>query len=351
MSIILAIVTVVIAIVSCSKNVTLARNNGDTINFRPLTAMQSKAVEKNVFTNGDKIDVHAQFDGEKYFQDNFIFSSTGFDSAKPYFWPEGMGAENPVIFNVFHNAEQGAETPGELLAFSPQSAAADQKDVLFSKLSVSSVSDATLSSGVELRFRHALSEVLVAVKNSNSNLSYDIKGVKISYLSKQGDFKTSEVVATSGDGHLPTGCWGNLSTADASKSYEQTLAADGSFDATETTALGVPWMLIPQKQTGKETPQYTSAEAGSLLDSPYVAVKMVIKNATDGTVVKGGTEGIWCCWLADFNFIPGYRYTFIIDLAEGGYHETNQNDNAGLDSVLKEQAIRFSVNCTIDSWE
>ena len=48
---------------------------------------------------------------------------------------------------------------------------------------------------------------------------------------------------------------------------------------------------------------------------------------------------------------PGYAYTYTVDLAQGGYYSTNQNDSdEDLDPVLEGAEIMF-VAVTVDGWD
>ena len=51
------------------------------------------------------------------------------------------------------------------------------------------------------------------------------------------------------------------------------------------------------------------------------------------------------------NWTRGYKYTYTIDLAGGGYEEKNGDDSdEDLDPVLENQEI-FFVYCTVDAWD
>ena len=78
---------------------------------------------------------------------------------------------------------------------------------------------------------------------------------------------------------------------------------------------------------------------------------MEIYNSADGTVVAAKQ---WCCFPIDIAWTPGYKYTYTIDLAGGGYQEKNDGsettETTDLDPVLEDAEI-FFVNCTIDAWD
>lgn len=349
-----------LALASCSQDEVLEVNRGEAIAFRTVVNGNTRATEVSAFANDDVINVYADYAGSKYFQDDFTFSATGFHSANKYYWPATVNATNAVTFSAIFNADQDADDPGKISSFAPETAAADQVDVLFAKTKVTDVTAGIKSTGVVLNFRHALSEVIVNVKNTNAAMQFDIKEVKFAYLSTQGDFDASGVddtdtKATATANHLAQSVWSNLTPAAASRTaanaYSQESEKDG-FAETTATALGDPWMLVPQTQA--KATAYTATTTDAKMNGAYIGVKMIIKNAEDEAVIAGGTDGIWCCWPAAIDWKPGYKYTYTIDLKDGGYKEGNDGEDAtettDLDPVLDGAEIFFSADCTIDDW-
>lgn len=353
-----------LALASCSQDEVLEVNRGEAIAFRTVVNGNTRATEVSAFANDDVINVYADYAGSKYFQDDFKFNTTnGFHSTNKYYWPATVSSTKAVTFSAIFNADQDADEPGKISAFAPETASADQVDVLFAKTKVEDVTAAIKSTGVVLNFRHALSEVIVKVKNSNDQMKFDIKEVKFAYLSTQGDFDASAVentntAATATENHLAQSVWSNWSPAAASRTADDAYSqasVSAAFNSTTATALGAPWMLVPQTQ-GKAT-AYTAATADAKMNGAYIGVKMVIKNATDGAVIADGAtegDGLWCCWPANVDWKPGYKYTYTIDLKDGGYKETNDGADSPevdtLDPVLDGAEIFFSASCTIDEW-
>jgi hypothetical protein len=73
---------------------------------------------------------------------------------------------------------------------------------------------------------------------------------------------------------------------------------------------------------------------------------MTIKsNANDATIVSEG----WAIWPVAFTWVPGKKYTYIVDLAGGGYSETNTDTDEDLDPILGGAEIKF-VTVTVDNW-
>ena len=79
---------------------------------------------------------------------------------------------------------------------------------------------------------------------------------------------------------------------------------------------------------------------------------MVIKNNTTAgeTVADATANDKWAMWpIGGYNWEPGKKYTYTIDLAGGGYFETNQDTDADLDPILEGAEIKFAT-VTVDGW-
>ena len=119
---------------------------------------------------------------------------------------------------------------------------------------------------------------------------------------------------------------------------------------TSATDESLNMILIPQTLTAATA--YASTTAGAKPNGSYIALKMVIKNNTDAgeTVADATADGKWAIWpIGGYNWEPGKKYTYTIDLAGGGYYETNQDTDADLDPILEGAEIKFAT-VTVDGW-
>ena len=360
-----------LAFASCSNDETVAVNNsgGNEISFRPLvtgvTRTANAAGLKSAFENGDIINVYADYNSGKYFQEDFTSNGTTFSSTNKYYWPSDVATKN-ITFTAIWGATQKANTPGNIDDFTPAAAAASQKDVLLARHTSS-----TKESPVAMNFRHALSQIYVRVKNSNPNLEVQIYGVRVGYISTQGDFnydKTSTGAVTTGAGHIDQSKWTNEAAVKSNK-YDQasTKTITGTLDvdaAPETdgddNALSsfTPWLLLPQNMVtdansyGYNTASSSASGTDPDLATSYIALEMEIRNYNGASVTGTIVSRQWCYWPITTNWNPGYKYTYMIDVAGGGYQpiDTEGNDKA-LDPVLAGAVITFNaVSCTIDAW-
>lgn len=74
-------------------------------------------------------------------------------------------------------------------------------------------------------------------------------------------------------------------------------------------------------------------------------------NGSGAYVVGAADSYVKAIWpLTAITWTPGYMYTYTVDLAGGGYYETNRDENVDLDPVLKGSEIMFAT-VTVDGWD
>lgn len=349
---ILACAATVLTLASCNRNEVVSVPEPDAINFRTQVGMATKAVSRTAFAAGDKFNVWASYDNagavSRYFLDNFKFDgSSWYSDSTPYYWPVDVDATHTLAFHAVWPETISRPSAADSFSYSVEEAAENQVDVLYAK----HVSTSRETSGVSLNFRHALSQIVVKAKNSSGTLQFDVTGIKVAFVNKAGDFKAESLAASTTDerdnGNLAQSDW---TVTDGIASAEKFFVQNG-LTATiapnaAATGLGESWILIPQAHAKAES--YTSSAENTPMNGAYLAVKMTVRNASDGTVVASER---WCCWPVALNWTPGYKYTYTIDLAGGGYEEENGGDtDEDLDPVLENQEI-FFVDCTVDAWD
>ena len=350
--------------VSCVNDETTAINQGNSIDFRTNMDGVTRAAAKTSFATNDVIDVFATFGGTKSFKEDFTKSDNGnFSSVNKHYWPSDISNTKQMVFTAFYGVAQSDETAGSLAsAFTPSATAASQTDLLFAKHTSSARETPVL-----LNFRHMLSQINVKVKNSNSNISVDITGVRIGYIKTSGTFAygVGDNTDTQNGSKIGQSAW--TPTAFTAPAEGHTYANDYKYDQTVTTKTlnGLvsdaaalegfsPWMLIPQNMTGSSTQYQNTKDGGTATDAPdlggaYIALEMEIYNWNSTTRGDKIVAKQWCYWPITTNWDPGYVYNYTINVGGGGYMPTDKNNDKNLDPVL-DTPIEFSVNCTIDAW-
>ena len=347
---------VAIMMAACSSNETIEvnENKGDLISFRPIVKGVTRAADVNT-DNLASFVVNAKKSGEEtsYF-DNGVFNKSGsvFVSESKYYWP-ASGSLDFYAYSPSGNAQvnySGYKT----FTVTPSTTIADQVDFVFAATMNKSKEDYG-ASGVTLNFRHTGAKIACYVKNSSTTLKFDVYGWKVGYICPAATFTFSDANTDgNNDGSgttLTPEQWGNRTDASIGTEYESTFSVN-QIGQSGATSLDGEMILIPQAITAASG--YASASAGSNLNGTYIAVKLKIRNNDSaGTIIAddGADGAFWAIWpIGGYNWEPGKKYTYTIDLAGGGYYETNKADTDGnLDAILEGAEIKFAT-VTVDGW-
>ena len=220
---------------------------------------------------------------------------------------------------------------------------------------------ASNSGGVTLNFRHTGAKIVCKVQNTSSSLKFGVDGWKVGYLYPNGTFVFTD---TNTDGQntgagttLSFGQWTPGGTKAYSVEYASTFTKVDIAASAAATNLSGEFILVPQTLTAATAYANSgSAAVGDKLNNTFIAVKLyALNNTTTGELIAGGgttasPTTIWAIWpIGGYNWEPGKKYTYTIDLAGCGYYETNQDANADLDPILDGAEIKF-VNVTVDEW-
>ena len=346
-----------IGLASCSSDETIASqatSESNAIGFRALTNNMTRAADADLPTNGFRVTAfQTGTTGTSYFENvDFTSNAAGnYTSAEKYYWPSA------------YNLDFYAWSPGTLstdyssISVTPGTTIASQNDLIYAtatnwgKQTGAGTNDG--SNGVTINFRHAESKVIVKLKNTNSKLFFTVKDVKIGYLDASGTF--AYTAGNSGATNPQNG--GNLSntdwTPDGSHSgvYQLADAASTSYNGA-ATQVGADMILIPQTLVAQTN--YSGTAAGDGFNGAYILVEYKAQNvnSSGAYVVGGASEYVKAIWpLTSIQWVPGYKYTYTVDLAGGGYFEKNTEDgDADLDPVLEGAEIMFAT-VTVDAWD
>lgn len=207
-----------------------------------------------------------------------------------------------------------------------------------------SLQEAVSQNGVSLNFRHAESKITVKVYNGNNMVRVYATTWEIGYLSPSATF-TYQDATTDGNNsgmQLNYANWSNWTPATAATEYfggTTNISFENFVPAANAQAIPGEMILVPQQlvpATGYDSNNPNGA---------YIGVKVRIANIDDNTVIYGGNDGAWAIWPVDTKWLPGKKYTYIIDLGDGGYKKIVPD--GPLDPVLKEVK---TINVTVDDW-
>lgn len=375
-----------LAFAACSNDEVVEVNQGEAINFRTFVGGVTRASDITT-SNLTSFKAYAIVNGTTnvYFEeDEFTRSSSTFTSTNKHYWPASA-----LDFYAYAptTSTQYTHSTTETLAFTvtPSTTISNQVDLVVANTN-SKTKDGIYNTslhygadGIPLNFRHAESKIVVRFKNGQANMKIDVQAFKIVNVAGSGTYTYTAASNTSTDGNnsaILTDQWTANTTYTAT--YTGTPAAmnqiapststplylqDGGT-ATTTVNEDLSMILIPQTTTAVGA--YTGAAVDNALEAnkSYIAVKMIIRNNdnlddgtgggtpnTKGTIIANCTgDGDWAIWPVAFDWDPGKKYIYTIDLGDGGYWEKEHvAGDTTLDPVLGGVEIKF-VSVTVDDW-
>ena len=380
----------VLALASCSNDETTAVNNSSgEISFRPLMTGVTRAVDtqfdKVSTTNQFKVTAFRTGTSTVYFS-NVAFKGDGssfwVSDGTKYYWPEGYNLDFYAYAPISSAQISPDNTDGyKKFTVTPSSTVAEQVDLVYANTNKwgKFYEDGyhNGATGVSINFRHAGAKICIKVKNSSDYLVFEVSGLKVANVDGEAIFtyntpdgQSAIDGSTDGSGTLKKEDWTNnadnqtikysttLGTYTNTVNYSQTtpvwLNSKGASLITDAANMDqdINMILIPQTTTAVPVSGgYSATTANATITTgSYLALKMVVKDRQANVIATATADNKWAIWPVAFNWEPGKIYTYTIDLAGGGYWESNiSGGDADLDPILDGAEIKF-VTVSVDSW-
>lgn len=298
--------------------------SGNEINLSPSFKTPTRVVETTLGNLGSFWVNSFQAGEDKYMNDVEYTSTDGSvwsTTAGKFFWPVAGD------LHMYCYAPKASELSGTmkidkdaqtLTDFSPNTAAADQKDFVYAKSTGSAKKNG--STGVDIVFQHALSEITVAAKNTNTAYTVKVKGVKIGNVITKGTFTFPSITDSPAS-------WSLSSDPNDVNDYvtSWTTAYELGDEASTMDAANVPFMILPQ--------QLESADKAS--EKAYIALNAEIK--MQGGVVK---HNGWVYVGIDTNWEMGKKYAYTLDFSTGAGQDENGK------TIISGSEIKLNVSVT-----
>ena len=260
--------------------------------------------------------------------DKVLYSNKGgawTTDAGKFFWPVegdlhfyGYAPEIPGAADAQGTYEITSSSQ-KLANFSPCATAAEQKDFVYAYAKGNLIDNGT--SGVDVDFKHALTEVSIAAKNDNSAYTVEVTGVKLGNIKSKGTFTFPTV------NNATPASWDLAGSGIANYETTWTNAALLGKTVSSLDASNVAFMLLPQQLATN-----TKASAGN-----YIALKVKI-------TMQGGEvlHNDWAYIGIDTNWEMGKHYTYTLDFTSGaGQTEAGKMIISGKD---------VKMNVQVDAW-
>ena len=330
-----ALASVMLATSCSSEQDTMGgRISNRSILFNPTVphATSSRAVETTI-DNLDAFKVTAFLPGADNYMENVAYTKAdGAWSTNEgnFFWPTSSEYLNFYAYAPAEPCKMATSEDADgasfsidhqfqrLENFSPNAAAAEQKDFIYAYAKGNLEENGT--DGVDIKFKHALSQITVAAKNDNKAYTVKVSGVKIGNIMSKSTFSFP---STGGDGNDAS--WTQDSQTGSYTTEWESSAVELSSDVKDFKDQGnVPFMLIPQSLTSTN-----KASEGA-----YIALKVSI--AMQGGKVlcsdKWAYVGIGGSWQM------GKRYNYTLDFSNGAGQDADGN------LIISGKGIKLSVN-------
>ncbi len=371
-----------VALVACSKDDVVEVNRvNDQITYGAVVNSATRAA--NVYCNNNlpaSFTVSAEHGGELYFANDVItvnpFTGACTSSATRY-WPNS----GDVTFYAHVNGTMTytAGSAPQFKDFTVADDVADQQDLMYAVQK-----QGKSESAVALNFRHALSQIVFAAKNTSENMYVEVSGVTLCNVNNDANTYTFPLKATTTNIEDHVGVANPSFTYDDSWGAWETLPTEGDVEfGTTFSAVGLvggkaavsltnvadganenAMLLIPQNTSAWVPATYPTPSDSSNTGS-YLLVKCIIYNVAvpNGSDAKGGKTNDDVClwgeevagaWVAKevavpitFNWEQGkkYIYTLVFGSGVGGY-DPDPEDPADPEPVL----VPISYTITVDDF-
>lgn len=326
-SVLLMAAATAIALSSCSSEETKDVAKSSNITFRSTVGLNSRGTEATT-DNLKNIWVSAWAGDDVAFNDVQFAKNAGgqFNSVgAAYFWEK----DKDYTFMAFATGKDNkanltptvTKTNIFLTDYAPNATLADQLDLLTAQGTGNKANNET--TGAALAFDHILSQIQIKVKNTNENVKYTIKGVRISNVKGKGNYTFTP--ADNQNKHA----WDNLSTP---SQYVLGQGVDITLDennknVTDLLTATNSAMLIPQGITAwdGQVPNLVGATFANVNGS-YISLLINVqkKNAAgawEQVYPKADAPNDKSAWTAvaipGVTWVNGNKYIYTLDLSAG----------------------------------
>lgn len=374
---ILAVGSAILGFTSCSKDEKIAENNSindaNVINFRPLNNGMTRATattSSTIESNGFYVGAWENSDHSSYFADVQFTKdaeASTYHSTNKYYWPTTGNLDFVGYYPNVDNTTLIHDDAWNTFTFVPADVNTSHTDFIVA--ATINQSKANSTSGVPLAFKHLGTWIELKTYNSMGNpagnMKTSVQGWKIGYVHKGGVYTISSSTAD-GTALSSTGSWNYdsypVQASNVPNEYKETLASavttttDGTCDDSgEAVSIGNAMIIVPQTTT-KISGSSTYNATGGYLTGAFIAVKLQITDGSDNlladaagtTTVSAVTRDLWAIWPINNDWADGTKYTYVIDLSQGGYKEIG-TPSGTLEKWLDGAEIYFS-SVTVTNW-
>lgn len=345
----LAILAFAAVMASCSSEEELGINNGSEIEFRAAVGRGTRATETTI-TNFTKFHVYAtgtnESDGFEDFYSRAENGSSWLPETSQHYWPTDNSTLN---FYAYAPSTLGfANKDGKLGSdFTIGKNVAEQVDFIAAYNSGNKAKNG--AKGVQMTFKHMLSQIEIKAKSSSAVYEYTVAGWRVGSVNNKGRFSFQEQADAPGTWSLDKTGFDDYINTD--ETATKTLAKDAVSLMTKD---GGNTMLLPQQLTAWDTENdKNNINKGSFL-AVYINIKIIDGDNKVQYYPAAAAEGEtqkrfgWACIPVNTKWEPGYKYIYTLDFTNGaGKYPPEDPDVPGEDILT--DPIRFTVD--VEPWK
>ena len=334
----LAVALSAIALTACNNEDVLEVNQGRGISFQVATDASTKATATTTNTISE-FNVWGFTDANETLMNDVKVTGSNasgwtYNSGNDVFWPNSgtvdFYAMSPKECGGTVNITSSAQT---ITNFTVNTDVTKQVDLLYALETDESKADHEEgATPVKLNFRHALSQIVFKAKNTNSNLSVDIKGVRIAKVITGGDFTfptsatSTQLTTTPGNSDTQTDAsWGTWELGKEKGFYAAGITETKDITSTsgvkDLTSENGALLLMPQDITGWNI-KGENGQSGAEDRDTYFLVSCKIYNVSgDDEVLLWPAKDEYrevAIPVTDITWKQGKKYIYTFIFGEGG---------------------------------
>lgn len=244
----------------------------------------------------------------------------------PWYWPSKNAESEFTAWAPVAPSGDPVFGPGNYTA---STTIADQRDIL---VAFNKGKATDLESGVPLKFRHILSQIIIKADNAAKNtIKIDVKDVRLNNIISGGTWTAPTASTATELGYNP---WTKGSATDnylTGCGQATSITLDGS--AKDLTGAN-PLLLIPQQLGAAKFNETDVTKTGQ-----YLSVLVKITKVSGGDLIypknignnNHGGEYAWAAVDINTEWEPGKKYIYTLHFTENGYGKVDPNTEGGND--------------------
>ena len=291
-----------------------------------------------------------------------VVESATVPAGTTWYWPSKSATSSFTAWGPV--PASGTFGPG---TYEASTTIADQKDIV---VAYNSGTATEFESGVPLKFRHILSQIVIKADNADkTKVDIEVADVRLNNISNTGVWNVPTASTVSALGYTPwTSVSGEVNYFTKVASFASPIMLDGS--AKDLTGAN-PLLLIPQQLNAA-----TIADGNGQYISLLVRIKSGTKliyprnnlttNATSG--VTDSEQWAWTAVDVNTNWEPGKKYIYTLHFTENGYGkidgtltggnlnpgddgDPNTNPDPGPGDDVVDTPVKLILDVEVMDWE